>query len=374
MGDANDVMQLYSGRVAYHSAGNNFYDYPTKINHTRRRDNIDNSNTNLTIPLHMTTTSTTRQNTYRTENDRHLPKSLTSIAMNVVFDLASGVKLRYTKSPTSTPDLQNDMYIYHRASDESKETQYIPSPPNSQRPKNTVQQMHHRYTPNVVTPSYRSSQQQTRFLTQNRFAKRTKHDIYFNHRSNSNRHQSCATIKQDLENFKPPMTWSRLPRKRHSLKEYHSPTIITMNDVVNKLKEEMERYTYLLDDAEKTMKDYESDIEDTLEQLQALDNKIKDMNIKTASYSERQSSMNQQLEALTVGSNIVKTARIKQRKLDGRIDKWKGERDPMQQLSFILTAHERIEKLDRYTRVFWDISFYVVIVAIILIISLLSIL
>lgn len=51
--------------------------------------------------------------------------------------------------------------------------------------------------------------------------------------------------------------------------------ISPMDDVMNKLKEEVERYTYLLDDAERTMKDYETDIDDTLNQLQSLENKIK---------------------------------------------------------------------------------------------------
>lgn len=48
-----------------------------------------------------------------------------------------------------------------------------------------------------------------------------------------------------------------------------------MDTVMNKLKEEMERYTYLLEDTEKTMKEYENDIDVTLNQLQILENKIK---------------------------------------------------------------------------------------------------
>ncbi|KAI8332420.1 hypothetical protein BC941DRAFT_130740 [Chlamydoabsidia padenii] len=145
-----------------------------------------------------------------------------------------------------------------------------------------------------------------------------------------------------------------------------------MDDVMNRLKEDMERYTYLLDDTEKTMKDYENDIDDTLNQLQALENKIKDMNLKAAEYTELQSNISNHLNSIIKDNNRVKSARRKQKKLDEMIGKWKGERDPMHQLSFILTAHERMEKLDKYTRTFWDIGFYLLITLFLLVISFIS--
>jgi hypothetical protein len=111
MGDANDVMQQYSGRAAYNSSTNDFYNHYVDFDHSRRHT-LGNHGLATTSAL------STRQNTYRPSQDRsNISKTLTSHAFNVVFDLASGVKSKYVKSPTSTPDLQNDMYVYHKASD-----------------------------------------------------------------------------------------------------------------------------------------------------------------------------------------------------------------------------------------------------------------
>lgn len=96
------------------------------------------------------------------------------------------------------------------------------------------------------------------------------------------------------------------------------------------------------------------------------------MNLKTAVYTERQSNISHYLETITKDNNRVQTAQRKQKKLNNRIDKWKGERDPMRQLSFILTAYERMKKLDRYTQAFWDIGFYILIILSLLVISFLS--
>ncbi|ORZ17049.1 hypothetical protein BCR42DRAFT_25255 [Absidia repens] len=159
-----------------------------------------------------------------------------------------------------------------------------------------------------------------------------------------------------------------LPSKDHQ----YQRNCNKMTIVMNKLKEEMERYTYLLDDTEKTMKEYENDIDVTLNQLQILEKKIKEMNLKTEVYTERQANISNYLETITKDNNRVKSAQRKQKKLNDRIDKWKGERDPMHQFSFILTAYERMKKLDRYTQAFWDIGFYILIILSLLFISFMS--
>ncbi|CAO3587412.1 unnamed protein product [Absidia cylindrospora] len=358
MGDANNVMQQYSGHTSYTSFANDFYYSYADIDHSRRSGNHE-------IPASSLGATTSRQVATRMDYDRsnNLSKSLTSLAINVVFDLASGVKSRYVKSPTTTPDLQDDMYVYHKASDESKEdTQYIPSPPNSRRPNDR------RPAPLTAIASSRSVQQHTRFL-----AYHPEYQWKFKMTAaNNGQQQSRAAIKDYFDKFEAPLTWSSLPPRYVPIQRSSTSAELKMTTVMNKLKEEMERYTYLLDDTEKTMKEYENDIDVTLNQLQILEKKIKDMNLKTAVYTERQTNISNYLETITKDNNRVKSAQRKQKKLDDRIDKWKGERDPRHQFSFILTAYERMKKLDRYTQAFWDIGFYILIILTLLFISFVS--
>lgn len=96
------------------------------------------------------------------------------------------------------------------------------------------------------------------------------------------------------------------------------------------------------------------------------------MNLKTAHYTALQVNISTHLDTINKDNNRVKSARRKQKKLDEMIERWKGKRDPMHQFSFILTAYERMEKLDKYTRTFWDIGFYLLIILFLLAVPFLS--
>ncbi|CAO3627048.1 unnamed protein product [Cunninghamella blakesleeana] len=297
-----------------------------------------------------------------------ISKSITSFALNVVSDFASGVKSRYGKGPAYIPyDYKDTIDVYQKALEETKnDFQHIPSPPNSNN--------HHRKN----RPEYKrtnSKKAQTRFLISNNNHYSYQHQYQYKQPSfisgiinNSHIKPSRESIKKDIEQFQPPANWSTIPKHELYMKY---PTTITMEDMMNNLKEEVERYTYLLDDTEKLMKDYENDIDETLNHLQVLEEKIKEMNTKTVVYAEQQLNMKSQLNIIMSNNKNDKHSRRIQHKLNEKIEKWKSRKDPLVQLSNILTAHEQLKVLNKFTYRFWNIIYYLVLCIIILILLLL---
>ncbi|CAO3627066.1 unnamed protein product [Cunninghamella echinulata] len=268
---------------------------------------------------------------------------------------------RYNKNQVYAPyEFKDTIDAYQKALEETKnDFQHIPLPLTSQqrRPENK---------------RTNSKKTQTRFLIQNNN----------NNNNNSIRHPSSSSftstvhnikpsresIKKDIEQFQPPSTWSTLPKHELFIKY---PTVITMEELMNQLKHEVERYTYLLDDTEKVMKDYENDIDETLNNLQDLENKIKEMNTKTVAYAEQQLNMRLQLNITMNNNKNDKNARRIQHKLNEKIDKWKSRKDPLVQLSNILTTHEQLITLNKLTDRFWNIIYYIILGISIIIIMLL---
>ncbi|KAI9302213.1 hypothetical protein BJ944DRAFT_251692 [Cunninghamella echinulata] len=339
MGDANEVLQQFSNGTLSRLDDTEFYYDPNRFT----REGRFKQQYRIIEPEKPTTIS----------------KSITSFALNVVSDFASGVKSRYNKNQIYAPyEFKDTIDAYQKALEETKnDFQHIPSPPTSQqrRPENK---------------KIDSKKVQTRFLIQNNNNNNSIRQLSSSSFTSTvhNIKPSRESIKKDIEQFQPPSTWSTLPKHKLFIKY---PTVITMEELMNQLKHEVERYTYLLDDTEKVMKDYENDIDETLNNLQDLENKIKEMNTKTVAYAEQQLNMRSQLNIIMNNNKNDKNARRIQHKLNEKIDKWKSRKDPLVQLSNILTTHEQLITLNKLTDRFWNIIYYIILGIIIIIIMLL---